>query len=81
MIPTAVSQVCETIMRIVFVLLFAYMMLPRGVEYAAAGAMAGVLVGEIGGLLVIMFYYWRNRKGYTSFTKASYWLHVRFKIQ
>ncbi|QGR00041.1 stage V sporulation protein B [Paenibacillus psychroresistens] len=71
MIPTAVSQVCETLMRIFFVLFFAYMMLPRGVEYAAAGAMAGVLVGEIGGLLVIMFYYWRNRKGYKIFTKVA----------
>jgi stage V sporulation protein B len=71
MIPTAVSQVCETLMRIFFVLLFAYMMLPYGVEYAAAGAMAGVLVGEAGGLIMIMYFYWRNKKGYTSFSKAN----------
>lgn len=71
MIPTAVSQVCETLMRIFFVLLFAYMMLPRGVEYAAAGAMAGVLVGELCGLIIIMYFYWQNRKGYSSFSKAS----------
>jgi stage V sporulation protein B len=70
MIPTAVSQVCETLMRIFFVLLFAYMMLPYGVEYAAAGAMAGVLVGEVGGLIMLMFFYWKNKKGFTNFSKA-----------
>ncbi|MEX2461467.1 MAG: stage V sporulation protein B [Paenibacillaceae bacterium] len=71
MIPTAVSQVGETLMRIFFVLIFAYMMLPQGVEYAAAGAMAGVLVGEICGLMMIMYFYLQNKKVYFSFLKAN----------
>jgi stage V sporulation protein B len=71
MIPTAVSQVCETLIRIFFVLFFAYMMLPYGVEYAAAGAMAGVLVGEVFGLIIMVIFYWRSKQGYSSYSKAS----------
>jgi stage V sporulation protein B len=71
MIPTALSQIFETLMRIFFVLFLAYTMLPYGVEYAAAGAMAGVMVGEIFGLLILMFFYRRNKRGYMKFIQAS----------
>jgi stage V sporulation protein B len=71
MIPTAVSQVCETLLRIFFVLLFSFMMLPYGIEYATAGAMAGVMVGEIFGLLILMLFYWRHKKGYNRITQAN----------
>jgi stage V sporulation protein B len=54
MIPTAISQISETLIRIVTVLIFAYLMLPYGVQYAAAGAMTGVMVGELAGLLVLL---------------------------
>lgn len=64
MIPTAASQVGETIVRIVFVLYFAYALLPFGIKYAAAGAMIGVLAGEVFGLFIIAFYYLRSYKGY-----------------
>ncbi|WP_159881188.1 stage V sporulation protein B [Paenibacillus puerhi] len=57
MIPTAVSQVTETLVRIVTVLAFAYMMLPHGIAYAAAGAMIGVLAGEIAAMLVLLLLY------------------------
>ncbi|CAG7631435.1 Stage V sporulation protein B [Paenibacillus solanacearum] len=62
MIPTALSQVVETIVRIVTVLAFAYLMLPYGIEYAAAGAMVGVLAGEICAFLVLMLLYRQARK-------------------
>ncbi|WP_213525314.1 stage V sporulation protein B [Paenibacillus sp. J31TS4] len=61
MIPTAVSQIVETMIRIVTMLAFAYALLPRGIEYAAAGAMIGVLVGELGGLLVLLLQLRANR--------------------
>ncbi|WP_201318189.1 stage V sporulation protein B [Paenibacillus sp. EPM92] len=61
MIPTAVSQVMETLVRILAVLAFAYAMLPYGLAYAAAGAMAGVLAGEICATLVLVFLYKRER--------------------
>ncbi|MEK8131516.1 stage V sporulation protein B [Paenibacillus filicis] len=60
MIPTALSQVTETLVRIVTVLTFAYMMLPYGIAYAAAGAMVGVLAGEIAALLVLLLLYKRE---------------------
>jgi stage V sporulation protein B len=57
MMPTAVSQVVETIARIFAMLLLASIMLPYGVAYAAAGAMLGVTVGECFGLVVIWLQY------------------------
>ncbi len=62
MLPTALSQIAETAIRIVTVLTFSYMMLPYGVEYAAAGAMAGVVVGEIIGLLVLLTQFRSDRR-------------------
>ncbi|GAA4854067.1 stage V sporulation protein B [Paenibacillus vulneris] len=62
MIPTALSQVVETIVRIFTVLAFAYVLLPYGIEYAAAGAMAGVLAGEIAALLVLYHQFRANRR-------------------
>ncbi|GFR38895.1 stage V sporulation protein B [Insulibacter thermoxylanivorax] len=60
MIPTAASQILETIVRIFAMLLFAWFLLPYGVEWAAAGAMAGVLLGEIGGLIALLMMYRRH---------------------
>jgi stage V sporulation protein B len=61
MIPPAASTVAETVIRAIAVLVFAWMLLPRGLEYAAAGAMGGVLLGEFGALLVLVFTFRRNR--------------------
>jgi stage V sporulation protein B len=63
MIPTALSQTVETLVRIVFVLLFAYKLLPYGLEWAAAGAMLGVVVGELFGLAVLYWQYLRDKHG------------------
>ncbi len=60
MIPTAASQVAETLMRIVTVILFAYLLLPYGLEYAAAGAWLGTLAGEICGLAVLLYHFRRS---------------------
>lgn len=62
MIPTAASQVVETMVRSVTVLALAYWLLPLGIEFAAAGAMGGVLIGEIIGLLVLIIHYHKHRK-------------------
>ncbi|MEI7025277.1 stage V sporulation protein B [Paenibacillus sp. y28] len=56
MIPTAASQIAETIVRIAAMLGFAYMLLPYGLDKAAAGAMLGVLCGEICGMLVLLWH-------------------------
>lgn len=62
MIPSAVSQLAETVVRIIGSLLLAYLFLPMGLEWAAAGAMLGVVAGEIGGLLVLLWKYVREKK-------------------
>ncbi|WP_274362647.1 stage V sporulation protein B [Paenibacillus thermotolerans] len=64
MTPTAMSQTVETIVRIAAMLLFSYLLLPYGLPFAAAGAMFGVTVGEIGGLAVIVSQYLRSRRAY-----------------
>lgn len=61
MIPTAVSQIVETLLRIVASLSFSFMLLPYGLEWAAAGAMLGAVLGEIGGLAVLLWKYYRDK--------------------
>lgn len=62
MIPTALSGIVETTVRIFMMLAFSYFMIPYGIEYAAAGAMTGVAVGELSGMLVLYFYYGINNR-------------------
>ena len=62
MIPTAVSQVIEQLFRVTAVLILAFLLFPRGLEYAAAGATFGAVVGGIIGLLVLLGYYYSFRK-------------------
>ncbi len=67
MIPTALSQVIETVFRIVFTLFFAYKFLSFGIEWAAAGAMLGVVIGELCGLAVLAVHYLldKRKRGHT----------------
>lgn len=57
MIPSAVSSILETLARIVGVLWFSYLLLPYGIAYGAAGAMLGVVAGEIVGMAVLLWQY------------------------
>ncbi|WP_081949595.1 stage V sporulation protein B [Paenibacillus durus] len=57
MIPSALSSVVETVTRIIFMLWFSWLLLPKGISFAAAGAMLGVTVGEITGMLVLLIKY------------------------
>lgn len=60
MVPTATSQFAESLIRVVSALLFAHLLLPYGVEWAAAGAMAGLLVGELAGMFMLLYHYWQD---------------------
>lgn len=59
--PQSYAQVIEQIVRIVFVFIFIKLLLPFGVEYAAAGAMISVIIGEFISLLYLI-YQFKNRK-------------------
>jgi stage V sporulation protein B len=58
MTPNAVASIIEQSVRIVTVLLFASYMLPYGLEYASAGAMIGMIAGELAGLLFMVWKYY-----------------------
>lgn len=63
--PTAVSQVIEQFIRVLFFLLTAWMMLHLGYSMEAAIAVAslGTLVGAASGLTVLLFYWYKRREG------------------
>jgi len=71
MIPTALSQITETVVRIIAVIAFAYLALPYGLEYAAAGAMFGVMLGEFCSMLVMLFLFWSTKRSYQLYAKAK----------
>ena len=64
MMPTAISSITETIIRIICVIWFAWLLLPKGIEHAAAGAMLGAMVGELGGMLVLLWNYARFKRNF-----------------
>ncbi len=59
MTPTAVSQIIEQIFRVITMIVFANLLLPKGLEFAAAGASLGAFAGAVAGLAVLIYYYWR----------------------
>lgn len=61
MTPTAISQIVEQLFRVVTMILLAYLLLPHGLEFAAAGASFGACPGAVAGLLVLICFYWRQR--------------------
>lgn len=61
MTPTAISQIVEQFVRVVTMIALAYWLLPRGLEYAAAGASFGAGPGAAAGLLILIVFYWRQR--------------------
>ncbi len=71
MTPTAVSQIIEQLFRVVTMILFAYLLLPRGLEFAAAGASFGAGPGAAAGLMVLVYFYWRERKSFQGHMNAQ----------
>jgi len=56
MTPTAVSQIVEQLFRVATMLIFATLLLPRGLEFAAGGASLGAGAGAAAALLVLICY-------------------------
>ncbi len=57
MTPTAVSQILEQSVRVITVLVLAYLLMPYGIEFAAAGATFGAVTGSLAALLVLFAFY------------------------
>ncbi|HHY92552.1 MAG TPA: polysaccharide biosynthesis protein [Firmicutes bacterium] len=62
MVPTAVSQVFEQMLRAGTALLLGYFLLSRGIEFAAAGAAFGAVTGALGALAVLFWYIKREKQ-------------------
>lgn len=60
--PTAISQIVEQVGRVVAGVLFAYLLFPKGIEYAAGGAALGTLVGAIMGCIYLVLTYLKVKK-------------------
>ena len=62
MIPTALSQIVEQAGKLIFGLLFAYLLAGYGIEYGAFGAILGVTLSEIIAVVVLYIIYLKNRQ-------------------
>ncbi|MCL1866309.1 MAG: polysaccharide biosynthesis C-terminal domain-containing protein [Oscillospiraceae bacterium] len=54
MFPTAISQIVEAVVKSTVGIVLAVMFMPRGIEYAAAGAIAGITIAELFGLAFLI---------------------------
>lgn len=55
MTPTAVTQAVEQLVRVICGLTIAWLLLPRGVVYAAVGISLGVVCGELAGFILMLW--------------------------
>lgn len=55
--PYGLSQILEQLCRVGLGILFAYLMFPMGIEYAAAGAVLGTSLGAIASTFFLLIYY------------------------
>jgi len=62
MIPTAVSQVFEQLVRVITILVLSIILIRTSVELAAAGAVFGAFAGAVLSVFILAYYYWKHRK-------------------
>lgn len=77
--PTAISQVIEQVGRVVAGVLLAYLLFPRGIEYAAAGAAMGTLVGAVMGSIYLSLTYFKEQKEF-GVKKSPKRKHILFDL-
>ncbi len=61
MMPTAASQLLEQLVRVGFSIFLVLLLLPIGLDFAAAGATSGAAAGGLAGLVFLVLFYWRRR--------------------
>ena len=62
MVPTGTSQIFEQIFRVSSMVGLAYYFIDRGLHLAAGGATFATFPGVLAGLLVLIFFYYRQRR-------------------
>ncbi|HHY47505.1 MAG TPA: polysaccharide biosynthesis protein [Firmicutes bacterium] len=62
MLPTALSQLSEQVVRVVLALALAYILLPKGVEFSAAGSAMGAVGGALTGFVVLTVIYLKDKQ-------------------
>lgn len=72
MLPTAVSQVAESAVKLCAGYMFAVMLLPMGTEMTAGGALTGVTAGElVATAILILIYLFEKKRGDTKTSKGD----------
>lgn len=61
MSPTAITQAAEQMVRVATGLSIAWILLPRGVQFASVGISLGVVCGEVVGFLIMIYIYLSRR--------------------
>lgn len=61
MLPTGLSQVAEQFFRVVCMVGLAWWLMPKGLSWAAAGATFATLPGVVAGLMVLLYFYRRQK--------------------
>lgn len=64
MVPNAIAQVVEQLARIISMLMLATILLPKGIEYAAAGVSFGSVIGNFIGLLALLGFFLITKKDF-----------------
>jgi stage V sporulation protein B len=72
MVPTAKSQIFEQFIRMFTMIGLVIILVPYGLEYAAAGASFGAVSGAFGGLLILFFIYAKRKEKIFSFLEGGY---------
>jgi len=62
MVPTAASQMLEQLVRVGFSIALVLILMPVGLEYAAAGASSGAAAGGLAGFLLLVLLYRGRRR-------------------
>lgn len=69
--PQSNAIIIEQILRLATVYFFIQLTLPFGIEYAAAGALCSVIIGEVGSLIYLIFI-WKKQKQFSLFAKNEH---------
>ncbi len=62
MTPTAASQMLEQLVRVAFSIALVLLLMPVGLEYAAAGASSGAAAGGLAGFILLVIWYRGRRR-------------------